>query len=257
MASADSVGGKAQKAQPIKSLRTAQVFTVPRLRQHSMHMKKNAQLCIMTTDEGEMMMEQLQSSTVADARHLLRMTLKDVDGKQEELRELVSVRYRDFIDAADTISAMGNSARTIIDTAGQLGEACNHMVAGSWREKSLRQKEEDTAAVAKDVLAVMQAPERIASSIEQHKYVDAAIQLLSARERYETLQRSPSAAASKWLAVPFVRLRARTLMSKSLGNLIVDAAQAALATSSLAATAQDSSSAHVADALGASALLQG
>lgn len=40
--------------------------------------------------------------------------MKDVDGKQEELRELVSVRYRDFIDAADTISAMGNSARTII-----------------------------------------------------------------------------------------------------------------------------------------------
>lgn len=57
---------------------------------------------------------QLQNSTVADARHLLRTTMKDVDGKQEELRELVSVRYRDFIDAADTISAMGNSARTII-----------------------------------------------------------------------------------------------------------------------------------------------
>jgi len=51
---------------------------------------------------------------VADARHLLRTTMRDIDGKQEELRELVSVRYRDFIDAADTISAMGNSARTII-----------------------------------------------------------------------------------------------------------------------------------------------
>jgi hypothetical protein len=60
------------------------------------------------------MREQLQNSTVADARHLLRTTMKDVDGKQEELRELVSVRYRDFIDAADTISAMGTSARTII-----------------------------------------------------------------------------------------------------------------------------------------------
>lgn len=66
---------------------------------------------------------QLQNSTVADARHLLRTTMKDVDGKQEELRELVSVRYRDFIDAADTISAMGNSARTIIGAAEHA--ACN------------------------------------------------------------------------------------------------------------------------------------
>ena len=50
---------------------------------------------------------------MADARHLLRKTSKDIDRKQGELRELVSVRYRDFIDAADTISAMGTSARTI------------------------------------------------------------------------------------------------------------------------------------------------
>ena len=48
MASADSVGGTAQKAQPIKSLRTAQVFAVPRLRQHSMHMKNICASCRLT-----------------------------------------------------------------------------------------------------------------------------------------------------------------------------------------------------------------
>jgi hypothetical protein len=72
---------------------------------------------------NDALLGQLQNSTVADARHLLRTTMKDVDGKQEELRELVSVRYRDFIDAADTISAMGNSARTIIGATRHT--ACN------------------------------------------------------------------------------------------------------------------------------------
>lgn len=80
------------------------------------------------------MWEQLQNSTVADARHFLRTTMKDVDGKQEELRELVSVRYRDFIDAADTISAMGTSARTII------GESEVKIERQSVRENQLKER---------------------------------------------------------------------------------------------------------------------
>ena len=86
------------------------------------------------------------------------------------------------------------------DTAGELGDACSQMVAGSWREQAPHKKELDKAAVAKDVLTVMQAPERIATSIEQQKYVSAAVHLLSARERFQALKRSSSPAVSEWLA---------------------------------------------------------
>lgn len=87
-----------------------------------------------------------------------------------------------------------------VDTAGELGDACSQMVAGSWREKALQKRELDKASVAKDVLTVMQAPERIATSIEQHKYVAAAVHLLSARERFQALKRSSSPAVNQWLA---------------------------------------------------------
>ena len=201
----------------------------------------------------------------------------------------MSVRYRDFIDAADTISAMGNSARTIIgtyfaspvallptgsqrrslthgsvmpaDTAGELGEACSQMVGGSWRERQPPKKEHETAAVAKDVLTVLQAPEHIAASLEECQYVAAAVHLISARKRYEALQQSSSPATREWLAVPFVRLRARTLMDEAQAVSIVNATRCMLGTQVAHAPRADSghaeASALVADAVGASVLVQG
>lgn len=197
---------------------------------------------------------------MADARHLLRKTSKDIDRKQGELRELVSVRYRDFIDAADTISAMGTSARTIIDTAAELGHACSQMVAGEWRDRVPPKQVHGRSAVSKDVLAMMQAPERIVASLEQREYVAAAVHLLSARERYEALQRNSTPAAKEWLCVPFVRLRARTLMDQSQVRTVVEATQLALRGSNTVAgepANTANSSRQVADAIAASVLVQG
>ena len=61
-------------------------------------------------------------------------------------------------------------ARTA-DTAEQLGDACSRLVAGSWREQGSQSFEQDKALVAKDVLNVLQAPERIAASLELHEHV--------------------------------------------------------------------------------------
>ena len=129
-----------------------------------------------------MNLDHLHSHTVAEARTLLKKTLKDVESKQAELRELVSVRYRDFIDAADTISDMGGSAKTIIGTAGALGDSCAKLVAGGWKTAGKREVN-GKAAAAGDLLTVIQAPENIATSLEQHKILDAAKELLVARER--------------------------------------------------------------------------
>ena len=150
----------------------------------------------------------------------------------------------------------------LADTAAQLGDACSQMVAGSWRENVPAKKQQDKAAVAKDVLTIMQAPERIASSLEEHKHVAAAVHLLAARQRYEVLQRSSSPAVAEWLSVPFVRLRARTLMDESQVKTIVDATHAALRADSWhtgikADGSPDEATSELADAMGASVLVQG
>jgi hypothetical protein len=148
------------------------------------------------------------------------------------------------------------------DTAAQLGDACSQLVAGSWRDDVPTKKQQDKAAVAKDVLTIMQAPERIASSLEDHKHVAAAVHLLSARQRYEALHRSSSPAVAEWLSVPFVRLRARALMSESQVQTIVDATHRALRadtsrTAIKANGAPDDATSELADAMGASVLVQG
>jgi hypothetical protein len=150
----------------------------------------------------------------------------------------------------------------VADTAAQLGDSCSQMVAGSWREDVPTKKKQDKAAVAKDVLTIMQAPERIASSLEDHKHVAAAVHLLSARQRYEALHRSSSPAVAEWLSVPFVRLRARALMSESQVKAIVDATHRALRADTLrtaikADGAPDDATSELADAMGASVLVQG
>mmetsp|Transcript_4449 Transcript_4449/g.16234 ORF Transcript_4449/g.16234 Transcript_4449/m.16234 type:complete len:1014 (-) Transcript_4449:354-3395(-) len=170
---------------------------------------------------------QLQSSTVADARHLLRKTKKDAIGKQEELRELVSVRYRDFIEAADTISAMGTRAREIIQVAGSLADTCGELMIGSW--KAGRGQDDDSrAASAKDLLIILQAPERVATAIEQSKYLYASVQLLTARDSYRLLKRSQEKSIKSWLAIPYVRLRIQSLTCKSQAEMVVKAAETAL-----------------------------
>ena len=116
--------------------------------------------------------------------------------------------------------------------------------------------------MAKDVLAVLQAPEQIAAALEQCQYVAAAVYLLTARERYEALQRSSSSATREWLAVPFVRMRTRTLMDQSQVRAIVEACRRMLGGQTGASARPDgstheNSSAYVADAVGASILVQG
>ena len=55
--------------------------------------------------------------TVEQARESRRKIEIECSQKQEELRELVAVRYKDFIEAADTIAAMGGKAGEILKTS--------------------------------------------------------------------------------------------------------------------------------------------
>jgi hypothetical protein len=127
-------------------------------------------------------LEQLHSRTVAEARGLLKQTHKDAGSMLAELRELVSVRYRDFIDTADTISEMGDSAEKIISTAGQLGESCTTLVSGTWKATGIKGTKASSAA-ARDLLKVVHAPSNIADSLERNTILPAATDLLHARER--------------------------------------------------------------------------
>ncbi|GAV05211.1 hypothetical protein RvY_15379 [Ramazzottius varieornatus] len=53
--------------------------------------------------------------TLAELKEIEKKLRTDVERKKEELRELVSVRYRDLIDAADKIQGMHRSITNVVD----------------------------------------------------------------------------------------------------------------------------------------------
>ncbi len=73
----------------------------------------------------------LGRQSVEQARETRRKIEIECSQKQEELRELVGVRYKDFIEAADTIAAMGGKARDILSIASTLGELSSKLVSVS------------------------------------------------------------------------------------------------------------------------------
>lgn len=169
-------------------------------------------------------LEQLHTLTVAEARRVLKKTWMDVDAKQEELRDLVGVRYRDFIDAADIISGMGGQAKSIIDTSGKLSGSCTNLLSASW--KSAPKPPPEKATAARGLLEVIRAPEAIATELEQRHHLDAAKKLITARESCKKLRKSTDPSVVQWLSQPYVRQRVRTVLGDALSSSVVSASEA-------------------------------
>ncbi|GFO40997.1 conserved oligomeric Golgi complex subunit 1-like [Plakobranchus ocellatus] len=54
-----------------------------------------------------------EKHTVEKIRHLEKETRLDIEKKKEDLRVMVGERYRDLIEAADTITDMKTSAENV------------------------------------------------------------------------------------------------------------------------------------------------
>ena len=50
-----------------------------------------------------------------------------IENKKEELRQLVGERYRDLIDAADTIVTMASSAAEVVGSVVKMQKLCNQV----------------------------------------------------------------------------------------------------------------------------------
>ena len=100
--------------------------------------------------------------TVEQARESRRKIEIECSQKQEELRELVAVRYKDFIEAADTIAAMGGKAGEILKTASTLGDLSSKLVSVTCDfEVSGNGSEVDHADKARDIFDIIHSSEQV------------------------------------------------------------------------------------------------
>ncbi|XP_076063902.1 conserved oligomeric Golgi complex subunit 1 isoform X2 [Oratosquilla oratoria] len=141
---------------------------------------------------------------VAEVQKLLNKTRTDIERKKEELRIMVGERYRDLIEAADTITAMKASAGAISQNIQTMEGLCGSLQqrgligfkTQSYQNSTTNNRNEQKAnqySVAVHVKILVSAPEVLWGLTEKKQFLNAAQLLLLARHTHTSLQLSPQA----------------------------------------------------------------
>ncbi|XP_054614726.1 conserved oligomeric Golgi complex subunit 1 isoform X2 [Dunckerocampus dactyliophorus] len=99
-----------------------------------------------------------------------------IEQKKEELRQMVGERYRDLIDAADTIGEMRHSSESVVQSIQDMHQYCHLLKQGKSCASSRnpeRQKQEKFYTIASQIKLLLEIPERMWSAMEASQYLQA------------------------------------------------------------------------------------
>ncbi|CAJ0758029.1 6353_t:CDS:10 [Entrophospora sp. SA101] len=134
--------------------------------------------------------------TIPEVRALEQKTRSDVEKMKQELRQMVGERYRDLIDAADSIVNMRHCAISIQQELINMQDSCDVDTL----KRSVRSQIDEGKKGIKDgkkhyhytaaaqIKLLVDVPEQIWRSLENHKYLNASRLYLIARLVYKNLQ---------------------------------------------------------------------
>ncbi|XP_026557508.1 conserved oligomeric Golgi complex subunit 1 isoform X1 [Pseudonaja textilis] len=122
-----------------------------------------------------------EKHTTAELRGVERQLRAAIEGKREELRQMVGERYRDLIEAADTIAEMRVSAEHLLEAVRGLQQRRARgrtagPAASSQREagrETTWQSQEKFYCLAAQIQLLLQIPEKIWSAMESSQYLSA------------------------------------------------------------------------------------
>lgn len=124
--------------------------------------------------------------SVEEIRNIEKRTRADIERKKEDLRTMVGERYRDLIEAADTIAEMKNSAENVMSTIGRIETLCselkhNQMVSGSTVQQKKKQEMENRRKeeakfheVASQIKLLLDIPEKMWTCLDYEDYLSAS-----------------------------------------------------------------------------------
>ncbi|XP_004860624.1 conserved oligomeric Golgi complex subunit 1 isoform X1 [Heterocephalus glaber] len=115
-----------------------------------------------------------------EIRGLERQVRAEIEHKKEELRQMVGERYRDLIEAADTIGQMRRCAEGLVDAVKATDQYCARLrQAGSAAPRPPRvpqpqpPSQEKFYSMAAQIKLLLEVPEKIWSSMEASQYLHA------------------------------------------------------------------------------------
>ncbi|TKS92305.1 Conserved oligomeric [Collichthys lucidus] len=111
-------------------------------------------------------------------RRIERKVRGEIEQKKEELRQMVGERYRDLIDAADTIGEMRQCSESVVQSIQDMHQYCHKLKHGktsvaSSRQENQMQWQEKFYIMASQIKLLLEIPERIWSAMEASQYLQA------------------------------------------------------------------------------------
>ncbi|XP_058140629.1 conserved oligomeric Golgi complex subunit 1 isoform X2 [Dasypus novemcinctus] len=115
-----------------------------------------------------------------EIRGLERQVRAEIEHKKEELRQMVGERYRDLIEAADTIGQMRRCAEGLVDAVRATDQYCARLRQASpaaprppWAPQPQQPPQEKFYSMAAQIKLLLEIPEKIWSSMEASQYLHA------------------------------------------------------------------------------------
>uniref|UniRef100_A0A7N8XGJ9 Conserved oligomeric Golgi complex subunit 1 n=1 Tax=Mastacembelus armatus TaxID=205130 RepID=A0A7N8XGJ9_9TELE len=117
-----------------------------------------------------------------EIRRIERKVRGEIEQKKEELRQMVGERYRDLIDAADTIGEMRQCSESVVQSVQDMHRYCQGLKQGKAigsscslevNDLSQRQWQEKFYTMASQIKLLIEIPERIWSAMEASQYLQA------------------------------------------------------------------------------------
>ncbi|XP_066999265.2 conserved oligomeric Golgi complex subunit 1 isoform X2 [Anabrus simplex] len=138
-----------------------------------------------------------EEHTISEIQEINRKLQAEIERKREELRTMVGERYRDLIEAADTISDMKTTAEDVISHIDKMSDKCHklqqrHLLGfklDSRNVKTERLSQNRTYhSIAVQIKILMTLPEQIWSAVENEDYLLGTQLFLLARHINTGLQ---------------------------------------------------------------------
>ncbi|XP_030064389.1 conserved oligomeric Golgi complex subunit 1 isoform X2 [Microcaecilia unicolor] len=123
-----------------------------------------------------------------EIRGLERRLRAGIEQKKEELRQMVGERYRDLIEAADTIGDMRRCCGQVLGAVQDMHRTCGALRGGSRGEQAPTQSQEKFYSVAAQIKLLLEIPERIWSCMEASQALRATQLYLLCCHQHSLLQ---------------------------------------------------------------------
>ncbi|XP_054270661.1 conserved oligomeric Golgi complex subunit 1 isoform X2 [Macrosteles quadrilineatus] len=138
-----------------------------------------------------------EKSSISEIEDVQKKLQSEIERKREELRTMVGERYRDLIEAADTISIMKNLSEKVIEDVNKMktatAELQQRQVSGfkmDYYHKDL--KKSTMAGVAAQIKLLVDIPEYIWETVDSTQFTHAALYYIMARYIKTSLEINPS-----------------------------------------------------------------